>query len=405
MAGLERIRSSAAAAERTRSRCRRLGGWRSLRVAKGTEHPTVFIGEGEDPALENLLVSLGHHLLNAPPGAGEAAATALSAAVGGEFRHAAAASPTIIIDNVPLDPAHDAERLTGSGRDWLAEIAVLVLEFNPGFSNRNTVRTRHLLYEAFKRLRILIGRQIQVEIEGKLGELPVELDGVLPVPHSERPTLVVQSHSFDLDWPMLARISRGTAAVGRAWLHTDMRMAFLSIASLKTGGGGPLERPSDEAIARAFGQPLDRVREVLQSLRATSRRLFEFLIPAVHVRLGAVAAQDLLDREHLLGDDGDVIKALVSHGLTSGEVRNLLECCRGADSLDDLRRELGIELTGFNAALAALGPPWTPLEFETQLRRTFEARIAERRSELEQRVRDAHLLDYESGRPLAGHLR
>ena len=124
----------------------------------------------------------------------------------------------------------------------------------------------------------------------------------------------------------------------------------------------------------------------------------------MQVRLGAAAAQDLVNREYLLADDGDVDNALVSQGLEPGEARLLIESCREADSLDDLRRVLGINLAVFNTALAALGPPWVPLRFENELRRTFAARVAERRSELEQRVRNAFLADYDAGRLLTAYI-
>jgi hypothetical protein len=376
----------------------------ALRIEKGTEHPAVFVAEGEDPTLENLLVSLGHHLLTVPPNVGEGAASALALALGGEFRLGAAARPTIIVDDERLDISARGERLTGAGRDWLAEIAVLVLEFNVGFSNRNTGRTRQSLFEAFKRLRIVFARRVQVEIEEKAGDLPPELDGVLPVPDEERPTVVVQSVAGALDWPTLARISRGIAvAVDRAWLHTDMRMAFLAIASGQLVSSGLLDRPSDEAVARAFGQPVERVLEVYRSLRATSRRLFEFLVPVVYARSGSAAAQDLIDREHLLADDGDVLAALQFHGLDPSDAHALLDRCREADDLDDLRRSLGIDLGPFNAALAALGAPWVPLSFEKDLRTTFAARVSERRAVLEERVRDAHLATYDAGEALADY--
>ncbi len=381
-----------------------LGRLAALRVSNEAEHSTIFVGAGEDLALENLLVSLGHTLVPVPPGTGEAAADALSAAIGGDFRLAAAARPTIIIDGVSFDAAQDSERLTSSGRDWLAEIAVLVLEFNLGFSNRNTLRMRHILYEAFNRLRIVFGGHVQVEFEGKVGELPAEVDGVLPVPDSERPTLIVQSNVSLLDWPTLARVSRSiAAAIDRPWLQTDMRVGFLAIASAQPASSGALERPTDESIARAFGQPVERVREVLRSLRATSRRLFEFLIPVVQVRLADGAAQDLLNREHLLVDDSEVVNALVPYGIDPSEARALLDRCREAESLDDLRRELGISLSVFNNALTSLGPPWMPLRFEKQLRSTFAARLAERRGELEQKVRDAYLNDYDAKRPLTAY--
>jgi hypothetical protein len=376
----------------------------ALKVQRGEGHPPVFVGEGTDPTLENLLVSLGHNVLSVPSGAAEAATQALDAAIGGEFRLGKMARPTIIVDSVTLDLSGEAARLAGEGRDWLAEISVLVLEFNVGFSNRATTRTRQSLFDAFKRLRIMFARSVRVEIDGRVGDLPAELDGVLPVPNEERPTVVVQSASGALDWPTLTRISRGIAvAIDRSWLLTDMRMAFLAIASGQAQSLGTLERPSDEAVARAFGQPVERVREVYRSLRATSSRLFEFLIPVVQARHGGTAAQDLLRREHLLADDSEVVLALIGHGFDAAAARALIDRCREANSLDDLRRDLGIDLGIFNAALIALGPPWEPLRFDKELRRTFSGRVAERRAELEQRVRDAYLQTYDAGQPLTGY--
>jgi len=377
----------------------------ALRVEKGTPHPAVFIGEGADPTLENLLSSLGHHLLAVPEGIGTPAAEGLSSALGGEFLLGVAARPAILVDGEALDVSKGTERLSGSGRDWLAEVAVLALEFNVGFSNRNTERTRQLLFDALKRLRIVFARRVQVEIGGKLGELPTELDGVLPVPDEEHPAVIVESGAEVLDWPTLARISRGIAiAVDRPWLHTDMRMAFLALANAQTPSTATLDRPDDEAIARAFGQPVGRVREVFRSLRASSRRLFEFLLPVVQVRLGRAAAEDLIGREHLLTDDGDVVAALTAHGLGAAEARSLLEACLEADSLNDLRRDLGINLGALNTALEALGPPWAPLHFEAELRRSFTARVLERRPALEQLVRDAFLDAYDAGEPLTTYL-
>jgi hypothetical protein len=79
----------------------------------------------------------------------------------------------------------------------------------------------------------------------------------------------------------------------------------------------------------------------------------------------------------------------------------LIDLCRDADSLNDLRRRLGLDLSVFNAALTALGPPWRPLSFEDRLARVFGLRLEERRIELEQRVRDAWLDRFDAGADLA----
>ncbi|MGR9161916.1 ATP-binding protein [Rhizobium leguminosarum] len=369
-------------------------------LSKDVQGPVVFVGEGEDLAVEALLVSLGHPLLPAPQGAASAIVDALSTSLNGEFRLASATRPKILVDGAEFEPS-SSERLLSDNREWLAELGVLVLEFNQGFSNRSTVRTKQQLLEAFGKLRVKFAAEILVEVEGKTGELPPELDGVLAVPHADQPTLIVQSHNTSLDWPTLARLARGIApAVDRAWLQTDMRMVFQAIAAAQPQFVGQLDRPSDETIARALGQPVHRVREVLRSLRSTSRRLIEFLTPAVHVRWGATAARNLLNREDSLLDDSDVIKTLAADGVPAADATQLIELCREVDGLDELRRAMRAALADFNAALVALGAPWVPLSFERQIRERFAARVSERRIELEQQVRNAFLGDFDANKEL-----
>ncbi|MET2830887.1 ATP-binding protein [Mesorhizobium shangrilense] len=368
----------------------------------GPEETGVFIGDGEDQAVEGLLVSLGHPLLPAPTGSAQAMQEALSKTLASSrFELVSTTKPTILIDGAEFDPS-TASRLVGDGREWLAELGVLVLEFNQGFTNRNTARTRQSLFEAFGRLHVKFANEVAVRIEGKTGDLPHELDGVLAVPHGDRPTLIVQSQSTSLDWPTLARLSRGIApAVDRAWLHTDMRMVFQAIAAMHPQIGGGLEQPNDEVIARAIGQPIHRVREVLRSLRSTSRRLFDFLVPAAVVRWGSEVAYLLLDGESKFLEDQDIVTALSATGVDPAEARQVLLLCREADSIDDLRRAMNVDLPTFNIALVELGLPWKPLNFEGRIRDGFASRIAERRNALEQRVRDAFLKDFDDQKDLS----
>ena len=339
------------------------------RGAAAEDSRLVFVGDGVDPTRENLLMALGHRLLSVPDGAGPAVRAALHTPDGPDFQLVATALPKITLDGVILDETSEFPLLAGEGREWLAEIAVLVLEFNVAFANRNTLRTRQALYDAFRRIRVTFARHVAVEVGGRTGTLPGELDGVLAVPDADRPTVVVQSAADALDWPTMARLARGVAlAIERPWLLTDFRMAFLAIASSQPALPGVLERPSDEAVAQALGQPLERLREVYRSLRATSRRLFEWLIPVVHLRLGPAAANFLIEREATISDDPDLIAAMVRFGSDATAALQLLTLCRDAISLDELRRELGIDLGSFNSTLRALGSPWQPLGFEEQLR-------------------------------------
>ena len=355
------------------------------------DHPqTIFVSSGADPTLDNLLMALGHRLLSVPAGAAGAVAVALAAS-SDAIRLVDEVKPRIIVEGNELDLSSDRARLVDDGRDWLAEIAVLALEFHNSPIIRSTARTRQALFEDFRRMRIVSARQIEVEIDGRTGPLPDMLDGILPVPHRERPTVVVQSADDGLDWPKLARLSRGIAlALGRGWLLNDFRVAFLAIASDQPKIAGQLTRPDDEAIASAFGQPVARVREIQRSLRADSRRIMDWLVPIAAVQLGVDAANALIDRETLLVEDDEIAVAIVAAGGTPAAARALIAACREAESLDELRRTLGIPLAAFNAACAALGPRFAPLRFDVALRRSFQDRVDELRPSIARRIRDAY---------------
>ena len=255
-------------------------------------------------------------------------------------------------------PGENTPHLVVAGREWLAEIAVLVLEFNEGLSNRNTARSRQSLYDDFRKLRVVFARQVTVEIDEREGALPDILDGVLAVPHPEFPTLIVQGPFDDLDWSVLARISRGLPmALGRPSLAMPFRVAFLEIDRVQPAREGSLERPSDQSVALALGHPLVRVKEIYRSLRSTSRRLFDWLVPAAHVLLGAAAALAMLAKEDVLLEDTEIAAILVRNGAEMQVAQRLIEVCRDAEDLDELRRMLGIEFANFNRTLSHLGRP------------------------------------------------
>src|SRR5271166_2734642 len=208
-------------------------------------------------------------------------------------------------------------------------------------------------------------RQVEVEIDGLAGPLPSMLDGVLPVPDDDRPTVVVQSADDDLDWPTLARMARGIAlALARGWLLTDFRAVFATLANMQSPIGGGLECPDDETLARAFSQPVERIKEVLRSFRASNLRILDWLVPIVAVRFGHEAATFLLDHEHALVEDAEIVAALARTGVDGEAARSLVNACHAAEGLNELRQDLGISLAAFNATTAALGAPFPQLRFE-----------------------------------------
>lgn len=372
-------------------------------VAGDKDVPVVYIGDGSDTAREQLICGLGHHLLTVPPGTAPDVAQALSRARGGTFVLLDDARLTIRGDAQIIEPGPDHPAIAGDGREWLAEIAVLVLELNDTLSSRNTARSRQALYDAFMRLRVAFSAKTTVELGGTQGPLPSALDGVLALPDQDCPTILVEGASH-LDWPVLSRMARSfAAALGKPSLDLAFRLTFLQLDTRLADGTAALARPTDDQIAEALGHPTSRIREVKRSLRSSNRSLFELLIPMVRVLAGGDAATRLREREHALVEDHDIETLLAGAGMPLVEVRRLLAAARSADSLDGLRRDFAIPFVMLNQALSELGAPWEPLDLSGRLHRQFDKWLGANRSRLEERVRDRFLRDFDEGRDLADY--
>lgn len=350
----------------------------------------IFVGENAHPFLENLLMALGHRQISLPPGTARAAHEALESVFPSQFALTDDVKPRIIIDGQLFEPEGSHPRLIDEGREWLAEIAVLVLEFNSTLTFRSTSRTRQAIYEESRRLRLVQGEAVEVEINGLRGKLPYALDGVLPIPDAESPAIILQSPDGALTWAKLSRLSRGlAAALRRPPLAAAFQAVIYAISTLRLDPSGAVEPPDDDILARAFGQPEERITELRRSLRNNNRRLLDWLLPVLHARFGTVASEKILDREHAVVDDEDIVAAL-SGVVNPDDLRTMIQKCREAESLNDFRRELGITLGAFNEATSQLGASFRPLRFERHLRQQFNDFKEEARQDLMVRVRDRY---------------
>lgn len=377
-----------------------------LHAAKtGGDEREIHVADGASPMLEQLLAALGSPVLHVPAAAADGAIAALTAATGATLRRIDPKSLGVTIDGAAFAPSDAAAHLIAPGREWLAELSVLVLELNTSLTSRNTARSRQTLHDAIRRVRVVHAGRILVSLGEGSGPLPDELQGVLPVLDDAFPTLVVEGEEQDIGWSLLARLAGPLAlAIGRADLADAFRLAFMALEAVSRSGGDRLERPSDEAVAKALGRPVQRVRELYRSLRSTVDRLLEHLIPAVHALAGAKVAEALLERSERPMDEADVQTLLQGKGFAMAEIARVIAACRDSEGLNDVRRALGIDLATFNASLAALPARWSPLNFDERLRRSFHARVLERRIDLERTVRDAHAGAFDAGTSLAGYV-
>ena len=307
------------------------------------EDRIVYISDDSNPMRHQLVAALDEPVFAAPTDMAQTCADALVSVRRDEFKLLTDAELQVEADGSVFEPSASAELLVAPGREWLAEISALVLELRTSLTNRNTDRARQGLYQSLKRVRVKFVDTIAVTLGSKRVALPSSLQHVLPVPHPQYPTLLVEGADA-LSWPLLASMATGLALIiQQPSLAQPFKLAFLEIA--RGGPTGVFERPDDETVALAVEQPVHRVRELYRSLRSTSQHLLNVLVPVVYLRYGPAVATELRNEGDLLIEESDVVRWLHEHGGISLEGAGaLVSGSRDAESLDDARRAFSFDL-------------------------------------------------------------
>src|SRR6185312_5075928 len=101
-------------------------------------------------------------------------------------------------------------------------------------------------------------------VAGQASRLPDELNGILPIPDPENPTIVVEDSSGQFGWALLARIAAAMpVAIGRPSLIDHFRLAFIALEREMRNAGDLLDAPTEEILAAALGRRPQRIRELL----------------------------------------------------------------------------------------------------------------------------------------------
>lgn len=354
-------------------------------VKSEPDKPPIFVDDGARPVFQQILSALGHVTIEVPADAGERCIEALRLDFGAEARLIHEDVLRVQADGKDFVQRTSDQLLVGQGREWIADVAVLVLEVSTNLSSQNSMSARQALSDAIRRIRLRFATRITVSVDGTPRPLPVELDGVLPIPDDASPTILVEA--ADLDWDTLSRISAALPlAIGRPSLIDSFGLTFGALRT-EMSSNGWATAPTDQQLAKVLRRPAARISELLRSVRATIARLLELVIPAVHASGFPAAAAALDERAERLVDDADVVTVLARVGVPSAEATRIVSVCRDAGTLNEARRELSIGLSVFNRSLCAMGK--SPLVFRERLLDRFTTRIEQRRNELERLVRDA----------------
>lgn len=260
---------------------------------------------------------------------------------------------------------------------WLADAAVLAHEYlGDAFELRNLPPDQ--FEQRLRQVRLRRCDSFSLVISGH--EVPaLGNDRVQPVVHQRVPTLLVTGGHVDLD--LLIEAAPALTKLMGARRNTLEQMLN---RLMREGYAGSSAGPSEDQYARAIKRDVAIVRDHFAATRGGMERRVHAVRPAVAQLAGLEAAATLGERFDRLGSALDLRRWLVE---TLGEAE-AERCLVAIDDTEDqavIRRRLGFEFADYGATLKALGYP--PLNDEADFRRLFAVYIAERRSDLLNRLR------------------
>ena len=302
-----------------------------------------------------------------------------------------------IVDGAPFEPSASAARLVEGHYEWLPKLVQLVLEAKRSHFDTSTARRRGETIDKLNRTRLHQADEILI----KAGDVMIAPSGphreVVPIDDPTHPTLISRRRKGAEDIIDLVVLVPGLCELLAITPYEDA----IGRAIEKLGATG-VEKPTPADFAQALNLDLGRVGEVLSHLGEPVDALIVLIAPAIACLQDQRAALTLLDRRGSVGDEeglAAVLEELLAE-TTAVDIEGLIASARAAGSLDDVRRELGIEFSRFNAVLRELGDEYEPIRNEPAHAQAVRYYAETHREELLLALRRRFLTAFQEGRPL-----
>ena len=336
-----------------------------------SEPPLVYVVDTA-PGLVGQVLEAGElPVLIADPQHGAAIVRHLEGRGGFRVRAASAVDARAILDGRELRPDPDAgAALLATFSPWLARTVLAILDLRSSRFARVTDRVLHEVEARLRRTRIATGHHIQLSVDGAVLPAKGRLADSLHLDDSQNPLLVVNDTDLELpSWSGLEVIADDLAELlKQSQSASEIRAAALALQR----SVGEWREPNEEELARVLRCSPEAVAEVLHNLRTSTDQLRELIAPFIAVVCGPDAARRI-DADHV--EDLPDLQRCVAELVGAEFASKLLASAMRAETVDDLRREMGTDLGALNRALQELGRrTWTfPDEHRTALNGHLEA--------------------------------
>jgi len=339
----------------------------------------------------------GRPLLTVNEAETELVASLLKQLAGDSVRTTENLNVEFIVDGDPFEPGASAARLVDGRYEWLPKLVQLVLEAKRSHFDASSARRRGETIDKLNRTRLHRADEILIKAGAVMIAPSGPHRGVVPIDDPTHPTLIARRCDGGEDLTDLVKLVPGLCELLAITPYEDA--IGRAIEKLSAMG---VESPTPADFAQALNLDLARVGEVLSHVGEPVDALIVLIAPAIACLEDQSAAFALLDRRGTVEDEEGlavVLEELLAEA-TTVDIEQLIAAARAAGSLDDVRRELGIEFSPFNAALRELGDGYEPIRNEAAHAQAVRHYAEVHREELLLALRRRFLTAFREGRPL-----
>lgn len=297
-------------------------------------------------------------------------------------------APVVLVNGTELVPATTASaRHLVELLPWLPLLVATLIEHH----GTHFVRLGHKAFEeaidTLRKIRLAFAADVEVRLDSQIRSLPERMHGVLSIPDTERPVLLIADVAAQLTAEVLEAIAEPLAyLIGRREADRTFRWAFERVRRLTTDLAGSELTHAD--IAEVCDVRLDDVRTVALRLQSALTPLLDRLYPIIVHLAGPAAAARFDPQKTILATEPDVYAALADiAGELDRDPDELLSAAHDTATLAAFQRILRIPVAEMNATLSSLAPRYPLISYAEQHADDFNEYVRMQRDRLLDRIR------------------
>jgi hypothetical protein len=355
---------------------------------EGSEHAQaeiVVAWREDEQSLRRLIADFGRRVLDVDTNPDTVMAI-LRRRLGNHVVRASDIVPVVLLDGREFDVVTAAEARPIVGvLPWLPLFVATLLEHQRSQFSRLGQRAFDQALDSLRRVRVVFASKVEVRLGHETRTLPERLHGVLPVPHAEHPTVIIEEARHQLTWATLEAMAEPLAyLIGRRDYARTLRWA----AERTRRVNAPIVELGDDDIAEICDVTRDDVQAMARRIQSALTPLLYRLYPVVAYYADAETAAAFDPEAPAVESEveaRDMLAALADR--LGHDPDKLLAAALDAPNLAALQRQLNIPLGELNTTLSSLGDRYPLIDYSQQHAEEFSDHLRRLRDRLLDRLR------------------